>query len=88
MTSADLLVPAAQYLRMSTEHQQYSFENHSTAIQKYAGATLNSVHAFDTGATFTSPAVAQFPSKSIPLSHRVESPPTVPETAPASRTES
>jgi hypothetical protein len=52
MTSADLLVPAAQYLRMSTEHQQYSFENHSTAIQKYAGATLNSVHAFDTGATF------------------------------------
>ena len=30
------LVPAAQYLRMSTEHQQYSLENQSTAIQKYA----------------------------------------------------
>jgi DNA invertase Pin-like site-specific DNA recombinase len=29
-------VPAAQYLRMSTEHQQYSLENQSTAIQKYA----------------------------------------------------
>ena len=25
------LVPAAQYLRMSTEHQQYSLENQSTA---------------------------------------------------------
>jgi len=30
------LVPAAQYLRMSTEHQQYSLENQSAAIQKYA----------------------------------------------------
>jgi len=36
MTDASLLVPAAQYLRMSTEHQQYSLENQSTAIQKYA----------------------------------------------------
>lgn len=34
--AADLLVSAAQYLRMSTEHQQYSLENQSTAIQKYA----------------------------------------------------
>jgi DNA invertase Pin-like site-specific DNA recombinase len=30
------LVPAAQYLRMSTEHQQYSLENQSAAIQRYA----------------------------------------------------
>ena len=29
-------VPAAQYLRMSTEHQQYSLENQSAAIQKYS----------------------------------------------------
>ena len=36
MTDANLLIPAAQYLRMSTEHQQYSLENQSTAIQKYA----------------------------------------------------
>lgn len=28
--------PAAQYLRMSTEHQQYSMENQSAAIQRYA----------------------------------------------------
>lgn len=35
MTS-DLRVPAAQYLRMSTEHQQYSLENQSVAIQVYA----------------------------------------------------
>jgi hypothetical protein len=27
MTAADLLVPAAQYVRMSTEHQPYSLEN-------------------------------------------------------------
>lgn len=29
-------IPAAQYLRMSTEHQQYSLENQAAAIQKYA----------------------------------------------------
>src|SRR5438552_3159730 len=29
-------VPAAQYLRMSTEHQQYSFANQTTKIQQYA----------------------------------------------------
>jgi DNA invertase Pin-like site-specific DNA recombinase len=30
------LIPAAQYLRMSTEHQQYSLENQAAAIQRYA----------------------------------------------------
>jgi DNA invertase Pin-like site-specific DNA recombinase len=29
-------VPAAQYLRMSTEHQQYSPENQAAAIERYA----------------------------------------------------
>ena len=29
-------IPAAQYLRMSTEHQQYSQENQSAAIRRYA----------------------------------------------------
>jgi DNA invertase Pin-like site-specific DNA recombinase len=32
------LIPAAQYVRMSTERQQYSLENQSAAIQKYAEA--------------------------------------------------
>jgi DNA invertase Pin-like site-specific DNA recombinase len=32
----NLIVPAAQYLRMSTEHQQYSLENQSKAILNYA----------------------------------------------------
>lgn len=32
----ELRVPAAQYLRMSTEHQQYSLESQSIAIQVYA----------------------------------------------------
>ena len=36
--TANLLISAAQYLRMSTEHQQYSLENQSFAIQKYAEA--------------------------------------------------
>ncbi len=30
------LVPAAQYLRMSTEDQQYSITNQEVAIQTYA----------------------------------------------------
>jgi len=30
------LIPAVQYLRMSTEHQQYSLEHQMTAIQRYA----------------------------------------------------
>jgi DNA invertase Pin-like site-specific DNA recombinase len=30
------LVPAAQYLRMSNEHQSYSLENQAKAIQRYA----------------------------------------------------
>lgn len=30
------LVPAAQYLRMSTEHQQYSFANQADAMARYA----------------------------------------------------
>jgi DNA invertase Pin-like site-specific DNA recombinase len=30
------LVPAAQYLRMSNEHQSYSLENQAEAIQRYA----------------------------------------------------
>jgi DNA invertase Pin-like site-specific DNA recombinase len=30
------LIPAAEYLRRSTEHQQYSLENQSAAIRRYA----------------------------------------------------
>src|SRR5579872_1737441 len=32
----DQLIPAAQYLRMSTEHQRYSMQNQAAAIQQYA----------------------------------------------------
>ena len=34
--TAKQLIPAARYVRMSTEHQQYSIENQSIAIQRYA----------------------------------------------------
>jgi predicted site-specific integrase-resolvase len=34
--STDLSIPAAQYLRMSTEHQQYSLMNQAAAIERYA----------------------------------------------------
>jgi DNA invertase Pin-like site-specific DNA recombinase len=35
---ANSLVPAAQYVRMSTEDQQYSIANQATAIQTYASS--------------------------------------------------
>ena len=44
----DLLIAVAQYLRMSTEHQQYSLENQSAAIQKYAEA-----HGFEIVRTYS-----------------------------------
>jgi DNA invertase Pin-like site-specific DNA recombinase len=34
--SSPILIPAAQYLRMSTEHQQYSLANQADAIAAYA----------------------------------------------------
>jgi DNA invertase Pin-like site-specific DNA recombinase len=50
MTS-DKPIPAAQYLRMSTEHQQYSLENQSTAIQRYADAhNFEVVHTYSDAA--------------------------------------
>ena len=36
MTDSRILIPAAQYLRMSTERQQYSLQNQSAAIALYA----------------------------------------------------
>jgi DNA invertase Pin-like site-specific DNA recombinase len=46
--SVDQLIPTAQYLRMSTEHQQYSLENQSSAIQIYAEA-----HGFEIVRTYS-----------------------------------
>ena len=34
--TADSPIPAAQYLRMSTDYQQYSLENQADAIAQYA----------------------------------------------------
>jgi DNA invertase Pin-like site-specific DNA recombinase len=51
MTDAKSLIPAAQYVRMSTEHQQYSLENQSTAIQRYAEG-----HGFTVVRTYSDPA--------------------------------
>jgi len=51
MTDAKSLIPAAQYLRMSTEHQQYSPENQSTAIRRYAEK-----HGFTVVRTYYDPA--------------------------------
>ena len=41
-------VPVAEYVRMSTEHQQYSLDNQSTAMQKYAEA-----HGFEVVRTYS-----------------------------------
>ena len=38
--TARILVRAAEYVRMSTEHQKYSTENQSEAIRAYARALL------------------------------------------------
>jgi len=46
--TANQPIPAAQYLRMSTEHQQYSLENQSTAIQEYAES-----HSFEVVRTYS-----------------------------------
>ena len=43
-----MATPAAQYLRMSTEHQRYSFDNQSTAIKSYADG-----HNFDVIETYS-----------------------------------
>jgi len=48
---AQSLIPAAQYLRMSTEHQQYSIENQARSIQQYAQA-----HGFEIARTYSDPA--------------------------------
>jgi len=48
MTTASLLVPAAQYLRMSTEHQQYLLENQSTAIREHVES-----HGFEVVVTYS-----------------------------------
>jgi DNA invertase Pin-like site-specific DNA recombinase len=43
----ELLIPAAQYVRMSTEHQQYSLENQSATIREYAAS-----HGFEVIRTY------------------------------------
>lgn len=48
MNTANKPTPAALYLRMSTEHQQFSLENQSTAIQKYAES-----HGFNVVVTYS-----------------------------------
>ena len=53
-------IPAAQYLRMSTEHQQFSLENQSTAIQKYAES-----HGFEIVRTYSDAA-----KSGVVLKHR------------------
>jgi DNA invertase Pin-like site-specific DNA recombinase len=60
MTATNPLIPAAQYLRMSTEHQQYSLENQSSAIQKYAES-----QGFEVSVTYSDAA-----KRGVVLKHR------------------
>ena len=46
--TGSMLVPAAQYLRMSTEHQQHSTENQARSILQYAQA-----HGFEIARTYS-----------------------------------
>src|SRR6476660_4279981 len=61
MSAANLSVPAAQYLRVSTEHQQYSLENQSSTIREYAES-----HGFEGVLTYSDAA-----KSGLVLSHRV-----------------
>ena len=54
-------IPVAQYVRMSTEHQQYSLENQSLAIRTYADC-----HDFEIVQTYTDSA-----RSGVSLKHRV-----------------
>jgi DNA invertase Pin-like site-specific DNA recombinase len=44
------MIPVAQYVRMSTEHQQYSIDNQADAIRRYATA-----HNFEIVRTYADP---------------------------------
>lgn len=67
MTDAKILVPAAQYLRISTEHQQYRLENQSAAIQKYAES-----HGFEVVLTYSDAA-----KRGVVLKNRPTAPTTL-----------
>ena len=54
-------IPTAEYVRMSTEHQRYSFENQSTVIQQYA-----ELRGFSIVRTYS-----DFAKSGITLKHRV-----------------
>jgi hypothetical protein len=53
---ASNLVPAAQYVRMSTEHQHYSLENQAEAISAYAA-----LHSFQVVGTYSDSAKSGVP---------------------------
>jgi len=61
MSQSSSLIPAAQYLRMSTEHQQYSLENQSDAIRLYAES-----HGFSVVRTYSDAA-----KSGLVLRHRI-----------------
>src|SRR5947209_5392697 len=56
-----VLVPAAQYLRMSTDHQQYSLENQADVIARYAVE-----HNFQIIKTYSDPAKSGLRLKNRP----------------------
>lgn len=56
-----LLVPAAQYLRMSTDHQQYSLDNQADAIDQYAA-----LHGFQVVKTYSDAAKSGLRLKNRP----------------------
>jgi DNA invertase Pin-like site-specific DNA recombinase len=59
---AKSLVPAAQYVRMSTEQQQYSIANQKAAIQTYANS-----HGYAVASTY-----ADAGKSGIEIKHRKE----------------
>jgi DNA invertase Pin-like site-specific DNA recombinase len=59
--ATDQFIPAAQYLRMSTEHQQYSTQNQAQGIRQYGES-----HGFAVTRTYSDPARSGLSLKNRP----------------------
>src|SRR3954470_11763405 len=59
--ATDQFIPAAQYLRMSTDHQQYSTQNQAQGIRQYGES-----HGFAVTRTYSDPARSGLSLKNRP----------------------
>ena len=68
---SDVLIPVAEYVRMSTEHQQYSLDNQRAAIQSYAERAGTTVVISNTHSSRCVPCIGLLPESKF-LGHQYE----------------